>query len=173
MTSFGVSCLLLLRREPTEHHAASTGNLPLHSSLCSLGPPGWEDVSAGEGSQSAASAGGPLVSAEPKEADVLRPRLEGEVRALTAHVVCRDGCLQLPRDLGCALGNPMHVILVSRLIGVRAVQEMLIFDEGALTTSSLFIGRRGPGGCCLNKQCATYVQLATQHVPGYAACGYC
>ena len=66
------------------------------------GAPGWEDVSAGEGSASAASAGGPLVPAEPKEQDVLRPRLEGEVRALTAHVVCHDGCLQLPRDLGCA-----------------------------------------------------------------------
>ena len=74
----------------------------MHSSVPGLGAPGWEDVSAGEGSQSAASAGGPLVSAEPKEQDVLRPRLEGEVRALTAHVLCRDGCLQLPRDLGCA-----------------------------------------------------------------------
>lgn len=48
----------------------------------------------------AASAGGPIVAAQPAEAEMLRVRLDGELRALTAHVLCRDGALQLPRDLG-------------------------------------------------------------------------
>lgn len=100
MTWLAVCCLLAV---PLRNKEAVQCTVPLRNQReYGPGTPGWEDVSAGEGSQSAASAGGPLVPAEPKEQDVLRPRLEGEVRALTAHVVCRDGCLQLPRDLGCA-----------------------------------------------------------------------
>ncbi|KAK9846403.1 hypothetical protein WJX81_003127 [Elliptochloris bilobata] len=67
-------------------------------------PEGWEDVSAGEG---VASAGGPLMPVEPREEDVLRPRLDGELRALTAHVLCRGGHLQLPRDLGMVVGEQL------------------------------------------------------------------
>ncbi len=65
-------------------------------------------MSAGEDGAAAApaSAGGPLVSAQPKQGEVLRPLLEGELRALTAHVICRGGALQLPRDLGTAPGLP-------------------------------------------------------------------
>jgi hypothetical protein len=70
-------------------------------------------VSAGEDGAAAApaTAGGPLVSAQPKEGEVLRPLLEGELRALTAHVICRGGALQLPRDLGtapCLPHMPVH-----------------------------------------------------------------
>lgn len=70
-------------------------------------------MSAGGEPGVAASAGGPLVPAGPKEQDVRRPRLEGEVHMLSAHVYCRNGCLQLPHDLRCAQ--------TSRLISAKLI----------------------------------------------------